>query len=950
MLTLPRVFAVAFPLLGLAALAGCPSDPVPPPPTTQRAWQQLAGNLPSALLSVSGPSSHDIYAVGADKGAGPLVVHYDGKAWQQLKTGQHGDLWWVQAFADGTVFAAGASSMVLRFNGATWERLVTPGLAKQTIFGVWGRDPNDLYFVGGAAGRDGFVWHYDGSSFKDLALPLDRPRLPSGEMPGFFKVWGQGDDVWVVGGGGSILHRKAGLPFQSVPSNTKETLFTVSGTADRVLAVGGSNNGVLVESGADGVFKDSSPSAVPLIQGVSASDLGGDWAVGEKGFAYARKGDHFAQVDTGLTLSFQSLHAAFVDSEGDLWAVGGNVLSPALDGGAMVHYGHFIPQVTLDVADAGPDTDAAPPAVCPPDVVTIGKDKSIARRWDEQIIASIRRDLPRPPVHARNLYHLAAAMWDAWAVYDATAKGVFVQEKIVSATADADRKEAISYAAYRVLSQRYTKAIGGPVSVACYRAVMADLAFDPDDATDTGTTPRAVGNRIGKAIVAAGLADGSNEAANYADPAPYVPVNPPLLIDNPGAGAVVDITKWQPLNLSVAATQNGIILPAGVQGYIGSNWDGVKPFAMKRASDQVPWHDPGPMPTMGQEMRDWVAEVILRSSQLDAADPTVIDISPGAYGNNTLGANDGAGRATNPVTGLPYTPQPVLRGDFGRVLAEFWADGPKSETPPGHWNVLANAVADSPAFPRKLYGAGTALDPLAWDVRVYLAVNGAVHDAAITSWGLKRRTLCSRPITLIRWMGAKGQATDPTGEAYSPDGLPLIAGLIEVITKTSSAPGERHEALAPFVGQIAIRSWRSEPGDRTKQVAGAGWIRAVDWMPYQRRNFVTPAFPGFTSGHSTFSRSAAEALTILTGSPFFPGGLGEYAVPKDTFLSFEIGPSAPLKLQWATYYDAADQAGQSRIWGSIHISVDDFAGRKTGRDVGIDAATLAGKYFDGTAP
>jgi hypothetical protein len=199
-------------------------------------------------------------------------------------------------------------------------------------------------------------------------------------------------------------------------------------------------------------------------------------------------------------------------------------------------------------------------------------------------------------------------------------------------------------------------------------------------------------------------------------------------------------------------------------------------------------------------------------------------------------------------------------------------------------------------------------------------------------------------------MGGKGQATDPTGEAYSPDGLPLIPGLIEVITKVSSAPGERHEALAPFVGQIAIRSWRSEPGDRTKQVAGAGWIRAVDWMPYQRRNFVTPAFPGFTSGHSTFSRSAAEALTILTGSPFFPGGLGEFAVPKDTFLSFEIGPSAPLKLQWATYYDAADQAGQSRIWGSIHISVDDFAGRKTGRDVGIDAATLAGKYFDGTAP
>ncbi|HEX7600525.1 MAG TPA: hypothetical protein VF316_02925, partial [Polyangiaceae bacterium] len=166
----------------------------------------------------------------------------------------------------------------------------------------------------------------------------------------------------------------------------------------------------------------------------------------------------------------------------------------------------------------------------------------------------------------------------------------------------------------------------------------------------------------------------------------------------------------------------------------------------------------------------------------------------------------------------------------------------------------------------------------------------------------------------------------------------------------SSAPGERHEHLAPFVGQIAIRSWRSEPGDRTQQVSGSGWIRAADWMPYQRRNFVTPAFPGFTSGHSNFSRAAAEALTLLTGSAFFPGGIGEFAVPKDTFLSFEQGPSAPMRLQWATYYDAADQAGQSRIWGSIHLSTDDFAGRKTGSVVGIEATTLAGKYFDGTAP
>jgi hypothetical protein len=902
-------------------------------------------------LSVSGPSPNDIYAVGADKGKGPLVVHYDGSAWQQLNTGQRGDLWWVHTFDKGPVFAVGASAMVLKYEGGNWTRLVTPGLAKQTIFGAWGKSSTDMYFVGGAAGRDGFIWHYDGTAFKDLTvqLPLERPRLPNQEMPGFFKVWGRGDDVWVVGGGGTVLHSKTGQDFQVVPTTTKATLFTITGSGSRLIAVGGANNGVLLDGTSDGTFKDASPFASPLIQGVAASENGGDWAVGERGVAFTRKGATFEAVDTGFPVNGGSLHAAFVDSDGDLWSVGGNVLTPTLDGGVVLHYGKHIPSLTLDLGDAGSDAEPPPPAVCPPEVIAIAKDKSIARRWDEQIIASIRRDLPRPPVHARNLYHMAAAMWDAWAAYDATAKGVFSNEKQTAADTEAARKEAISYAAYGVLQQRYAKAIGGDVSVACYRAVMKDLSFDPDDTTMTGSTPRALGNRVAKAIVTAGLADRSNESANYADPNPYKPVNPPLVIDEPGTNAV-DPERWQPLNLFVAATQNGIIEPAGEQKYIGSNWGSVTPFAAKRASDQVPYHDPGAAPVMGQEMRGWVTEVIEKSSQLDSSDATTVDISPNGYGNNTLGANDGNGRPLNPVTGKAYTPQIVKRGDFGRVLAEFWADGPKSETPPGHWNVLANGVADAPGFERKLYGTGAALDPLSWDVHVYLALNGAVHDAAITAWDIKRRTACSRPITLIRWMGQKGQSTDPKGASYSPDGLPLVPGLIEVITKESSAKGERHERLAPFVGQIAIFAWRSEPGDRTKQDSGAGWIRAVDWMPYQRRTFVTPAFPGFTSGHSTFSRAAAEVLTTLTGSPFFPGGLGEYAVDKDKFLSFEIGPSAPLTLQWATYYDAADQAGQSRIWGSIHITIDDFAGRKTGHDVGVESAALAVKYFDGTAP
>jgi hypothetical protein len=410
-----------------------------------------------------------------------------------------------------------------------------------------------------------------------------------------------------------------------------------------------------------------------------------------------------------------------------------------------------------------------------------------------------------------------------------------------------------------------------------------------------------------------------------------------------------DPNVWQPLNLSVAATQNGIILAAGVQTYIGAQWGGVTPFAMKRASRSVPWHDPGPAPKIGPAMKRWITEILRKESEIDPSDGATVDLSPGAYGHNSLGANDGSGWKVNPVTGKPYPPQVVLRADFGRVMAEFWADGPKSETPPGHWNVLANHVSDSPDFSRRLFGQGRTVDPLAWDVHVYLALNGALHDAAISAWDAKRRTVSARPLCLIRLMGEKGQSSDPAGPSYDPDGLPIVPGLTEVITKESSAPGQRHERLASYVGQIAVRGWRGEPADRAQQDSGVAWIRAVDWIPYQRRTFVTPAFPGFISGHSTFSRAAAEVLTSVTGSPYFPGGLAEYVAPASTFLTFEKGPVREVRLQWAAYADASDQAGQSRLWGGIHIEPDDFVGRKIGYRVGHDAVAWAKRYFEGHA-
>jgi hypothetical protein len=572
--------------------------------------------------------------------------------------------------------------------------------------------------------------------------------------------------------------------------------------------------------------------------------------------------------------------------------------------------------------------------------------KSVARRWDEALLDAIRRDVPAPTTHSRNLFHVSAAMWDAWASYDSTADGYFVTEKQQAGDVRAAREAAISYAAYRLLMHRYSLATGVEKTFAELSSLMQALCYRIDYTNTEGDSPAALGNRIAASIIAAGRNDGSHERARYVD-STYQPVNEPLVVKEPGT-VMHDATLWQPLALDRLVAQNGVSIPGSIQGYVGPQWGHVKGFAIERSPRGLPV-DPGATGLGLPEDRAFkqaAVEVIRKSSELDPADGRTIDIGPGALGNNGLGTNNGHGHKVNPVTGKPYAPNRVPRADYGRVLAEFWADGPNSETPPGHWNVLANHVSDSPQLARRRARTGPT-DRLEWDVKLYFALNGAVHDAAIAAWGAKRVYETARPISMIRYLGSRGQSSNPGGPAYDPRGLPLVPGLVEVITRRSSAPGQRHAALADHVGEVAIRAWQGPPDDPAR-LAGAGWILASRWMPYQRPTFVTPAFPGYVSGHSTFSRAAAEVLSAFTGSPYFPGGLFESRHPRGS-LGFERGPSGNVVLQAATYYDAADQAGVSRIYGGIHVSADDFAGRRIGALCGKQAVALARRYFDGSA-
>ncbi len=612
--------------------------------------------------------------------------------------------------------------------------------------------------------------------------------------------------------------------------------------------------------------------------------------------------------------------------------------------------------------------------------------ESIAREWNELLLQAIRGDFARPTVHARNLFHTSAAMYDAWAVYDTTARPWLLGDTVngfvcpldsfpMPTDIEAARHRAISYAAYRMLRHRFD---GSPGENALFTDIdffMATQGYDWDSTSTDYTTgsAAAMGNYIANCMIDFGMEDGANEAGSYEN-LYYEPVNDPLIMDLPGNPDISDFNRWQPLTLDVFIDQGGNPIPLNTPEFLSPEWGIVTPFSLQpedldiyqRDGDNYwVYHDPGPPPYLNtqdtgglSEEYKWGFELVsVWSAHLDANDTTMWDISPASIGNIQKypdsipelrdfydlieGGDPSPGHAVNPITGQPYDPQIVPRGDYGRVLAEFWADGPDSETPPGHWFTILNYVNDHPDFEKRYRGQGVVMDDLEWDVKAYLMLGGAMHDVAISAWGVKGWYDYVRPVSAIRGMAELGQSSDPNLPSYHPGGLHLIPGYIELVE-----PGD---PLAPGgnVGKIKLKAWRGPdyiPNPANTE-AGVDWILAEEWWPYQRPSFVTPPFAGYVSGHSTYSRAAAEVLTLLTGDEYFPGGMGEFFCPANEFLVFEDGPSVDITLQWATYRDASDQCSLSRIWGGIHPPADDIPGRLMGIEIGVDAFYFAEQYF-----
>ena len=454
-------------------------------------------------------------------------------------------------------------------------------------------------------------------------------------------------------------------------------------------------------------------------------------------------------------------------------------------------------------------------------------DDNVMLQWSGVLLQAVRDTRLGPPMVARALAIVHTCMYDAWSAYDAVAVGTRLGGSLrrpESERTEGNKRKAISYAAYRALVDLF------PSRKADFDAKMSSLGYDPADATSDQATAAGVGNVAAAAVLAFRHHDGSNQlgdmnpgAGAYADYTGYQPANTP--------GQINDPNRWQPLSFFNPATGQYDI----VRSYIGPHWGNVTPFAMSAGALFRPAVGPARFP----------------------------------HGSYTAQANHILHITANLT-------------DRQKVIAEYWADGPKSELPPGHWCLFAEFVSRRDHH---------TLDQ---DVKMFFALANALLDAGIATWDAKLAYDSPRPVTAIRFLKA---------------GKP-------------------------------IRSWGG-PG------LGTVKMRGEDWIPYQPNTFITPPFPEYTSGHSAFSAVAAEILKSFTGSDAF--GHSVTIKAGATLTEPGLTPAKDTRLSWATFTEAAEEAGMSRLYGGIHFMDGNVQGQVIGRQVGALVWSKAQSYFDGTA-
>ncbi|TNE56472.1 MAG: hypothetical protein EP344_12365, partial [Bacteroidetes bacterium] len=312
---------------------------------------------------------------------------------------------------------------------------------------------------------------------------------------------------------------------------------------------------------------------------------------------------------------------------------------------------------------------------------------TIAREWSEALHLSMQEDLARPAVQARNLFHFSLALYDAWAAYDPEADPYLLGQTVegyrcpfsgvpVPEDVEAAQREAMSFAAYRLLTARFTHSPKSTGATFRFRELMEKHGYDTRNyAIDYASgSPAALGNYIAQCIMQMGYRDGANERNNYLDPE-YQPGNPALDLSGASPEKEQDPNRWQPLNLNRPIDLDGYAMVECRCGgqplatYIGSvdptgrhvtgtqtcqtpHWSLVQPFALIKPTMKVQqrdgheyrlYHDPGndflphldPVNGSGTSM-DYAWSFALVAAWSGLSDPTdgvQWDISPGSMGN-----------------------------------------------------------------------------------------------------------------------------------------------------------------------------------------------------------------------------------------------------------------------------------------------------------------------------
>ena len=468
---------------------------------------------------------------------------------------------------------------------------------------------------------------------------------------------------------------------------------------------------------------------------------------------------------------------------------------------------------------------------------------NVVLEWNDALLRAVRDSKLGPPMVARALAVAHTCMYDAWAAYDRTAVGTRLGGALRRPSYDRryDHKvEALSYAAYRAAVDLFP---GSGASV--LDPLMERLGLDPGDTSQDTASPAGIGNTAAHAVLAFRHRDGANQLGDepggapgvpYSDYTGYTPVNAPM--DTRASldpSTVVDVNRWQPL--TYVDGSGALVTPR----FVGAHWGRVRPFAMRSAS----------------ELRSPTGPARSGSGTFVAQAQQLIDMSA---------------RLT----------------DEQKVIAEYWADGPRSELPPGHWNLFAQQVAHRDR-------TGASERDLDQAVKLFFALTNAIFDAGCCAWDNKVAFDSVRPITAIRWL---------------------------------------------FRGKT-IRAWAG-PGKGAQSIAGE------DWLPYQPSSFPTPPFAEYSSGHSTFSAAGAEILRLFTGSDRFGGSV---TIPRGSSrVEPRVTPASDVTLTWATFSDAAAEAGMSRRYGGIHFEQGDLDARATGSAAAQRCWQVARTYFAGTAP